>query len=126
MITRTFYPGIKVRFSPELVSKIKNHRIKAIRDWSQSWPTIILADGFVFQGQIYADLSEVVEKGLIEEIDKEKFDAANEALKKVRSAIAEYYETLQSLGGELKEDGSYEDYYTWYEIPGVPGHWPTL
>ena len=124
--TAIFDPGVEVRFAPEFVSKIKNPRIKAIRDWDKSWPTIILEDGLVFHGQPHADLSDVIEKGLIEDIDKEKFKAANAALQKARSAIAEYYETIKFLGGELKQDGSYEDYRSWHEIPGVPGHWPTL
>ena len=46
--------------------------------------------------------------------------SALEAARKMQAALAEYKETLIALGATQEEEGSYEDYQQWLEIPGCP------
>lgn len=53
--------------------------------------------------------------------DMKKYQAAKKATEELREARFKYIETMKSLSATTKSSGSYEDYESWLEIPGVPG-----
>ncbi len=57
----------------------------------------------------------------ISQPDMAKYQAAKAAKKELEAARYKYIETMKSLKAITKSSGSYEDYESWLEIPGIPG-----
>lgn len=57
----------------------------------------------------------------ISQPDMKKYLAAKKATEELREARFKYIETMKSLKAVTKSSGSYEDYESWLEVPGVPG-----
>ncbi len=53
--------------------------------------------------------------------DMDKYQAAKKATEELKAARYKYIETMKSLKAITKSSGSYEDYESWLEIPGIPG-----
>ena len=53
--------------------------------------------------------------------DIAKYQAAKKATEELKAARLKYRETMKSLQATQKSSGSYEDYESWLEVPGVPG-----
>lgn len=49
------------------------------------------------------------------------YSTAKAAKKELEAARYKYREVMKSLKAVTKSSGSYEDYESWLEIPGVPG-----
>ena len=58
-------------------------------------------------------------------VNLEKYQAAIDALTKVKAAISEYRLTMTKLGGIQKEEGDHDYQECWLEIPEIPNYkWP--
>jgi hypothetical protein len=58
--------------------------------------------------------------GITSGYDVNKLKKALEAKRLLQEAKKDYRNTIEALGAELKEDGNYEDYRTWWELPNMP------
>lgn len=68
-------------------------------------------------GFIWVDLREA---GLIDGFSSDVLKQAIAASEALGAAKIHYEQTLQELGAEQKEEGNYEDYREWLELPGIP------
>lgn len=116
-------PGIKIRFNKDTdMSIFQNAHVVKVIDPAESWSTIVLSNGQSFDGQPHCSLLELAEMGLVD-VDIAKLRSLLAAKEAIAKAEEDYLLLVKSLGGEPKEQGNYEDYRSWYEVPDVPGEW---
>jgi hypothetical protein len=116
---------VSIRFDrKEDLLKLQSSIVKVER-WSDAWSEITLKNGHVFQGQLHVNLEQALSLGILDlsPENEAKLKTLNTALAAKHLAESTYHAAVLEAGAILHEDGSYEDYRSWYEIPGVPGTW---
>ena len=116
--------GITVRFGKETdISIFKDANIVKVINPVKSWSKILLSNGKSFDGQPQSSLLELARMGLVDDVNIQALEKLVEAKAVIRQSEEDYKELVLSLGGEFQSCGSYEDFESWYSIPGVPGCW---
>jgi len=107
------------------MSSLPEADLVQVKDLDSSWQIFQFADGSEIRCQIQglSDYLEALFLAGIVDVNIDKWRAAKAAAAALKAATAEYYHTITQLGGESVEEGTYGDYRSWYEIPGVPGGW---
>jgi hypothetical protein len=90
-------------------------RIQSIY-WSQTPNGCLKHEGFT-DDALWVHLSLA---GLTKGYDPNALMTAIAARDELETAKQHYLNTLESLGGLKKEEGTYEDYREWIELPGLP------
>lgn len=106
------YKGISFSVGDE---NIKATAIEIKYEGRGQYKALLKGGGFL---RFYMEEEEWVK---ISQPDITKYQAAKAAKKELEAARFKYRETMKSLQAFHRSSGSYEDYESWLEIPGIPG-----
>lgn len=107
------YKGVS--FSVESSEGVNATAISIKYEGRGQYKALLKGGGFIY---FYMEEEDWVR---VSQPDMTKYQTAKAAAAELKAARLKYREVMKSLKAVTKSSGSYEDYESWLEVPGVPG-----